>query len=52
VPAVRKIFAPAAYNAAEIHHRDPVAHVLDDAEVVADHDVGEAKRFLSIPAAD
>jgi hypothetical protein len=36
-------FAPVAVldDAAEIHHGDPVAHVLDHAEVVADHDVGE-----------
>src|SRR5215207_1026032 len=41
-------FAPAAclHDAAEIHDGNPVAHVLDDTEVVADHDVGEAKRFL------
>jgi hypothetical protein len=41
-------FAPVAclHNGAEIHDGNPVAHVLDNAEVVADHDVGEAERFL------
>ncbi len=41
-------FAPVAclHNAAEIHDGDPVAHVLDNAEVVADHNVGEAESFL------
>lgn len=40
--------APAAglHDAAEIHHRDPVAHMFDHTEVVADHDVGEAEAFL------
>src|SRR6266850_3103329 len=41
-------FAPVAclHNAAEIHDGNPVAHVLDNAEVVADHNVGEAESFL------
>ena len=33
-------------DAAEIHHGDPVAHVLDHAEIMADHDVGKTERFL------
>ena len=41
-------FAPVARldNTAEIHDGDPVAHVLDNAEVVADHNVGKAESFL------
>src|SRR3984957_10117550 len=35
-------------DAAEIHHGDPVAHMLDHAEIVADHDVAEAHFLLEI----
>ena len=35
-------------DAAEIHHRHPVAHMLDHAEVVADHDVGQAHLVLEL----
>ena len=40
--------APAALldDAAEIHHGDPVADMLDHAEIVADHDVGEPHLVL------
>src|SRR5204862_1104619 len=40
--------APAAGldDAAEIHYGDAVAHMFDDAQIMADHDVGEAERFL------
>ncbi len=31
---------------AEIHHRDPVAHVLDHAEIVGDEEVGEPVLLL------
>src|SRR5216684_1012501 len=42
--------APAALldDAAEIHHRHPIAHMLDHAEIVADHDVGEPHLVLEI----
>ena len=39
---------PTADDAAEIHHGDAVADMLDDAEVVADHDVGEAHLVLEL----
>jgi hypothetical protein len=41
---------PAAllHHLAEEHHQHPVAHMLDHAQVVADHDVGEAELFLQI----
>src|SRR3981081_1421046 len=43
-------FLPAALldDAAEIHHGDPVAHMLDHAEIVADHDVSEPHLVLEI----
>src|SRR5215207_7366657 len=40
--------APGLDDAAEIHHGDAVAHVLDDAEVVADHDVGQPEGVLEL----
>src|SRR5215218_9721506 len=39
---------PGLDDAAEIHHGDAVAHVLDDAEVVADHDVGQPEGVLEL----
>ncbi len=30
-------------DTAEVHHRDPVAHVPDDAEVVGDEQIGEVE---------
>jgi hypothetical protein len=33
---------------ADIHHDHPVADVFDDAEVMTDKEVGEAKLFLQI----
>src|SRR3979490_694445 len=35
-------------DAAEIHHGDTTAHMLDHAEIVADHDVAEAHFLLEI----
>lgn len=35
-------------NLPEIHDRHPVAHMLHDAQVVADHDVGKAKPLLQL----
>ena len=35
-------------DAAEVHHRDPVADVLDDAHVVGDEDVGQAELALEL----
>jgi len=34
------------HDPADIHHRDPVADVLDDAQVVSDEEIGESKSFL------
>ena len=33
---------------AEVHDRDPVAHVADDAEVVGDEDVGQPVPLLQV----
>ena len=33
-------------NATEIHDGDPVAHVFDHAQIVADHHVGQSECFL------
>ena len=33
---------------AEVHHRDPVAHVRDDGQVVGDEDVGERELALQV----
>src|SRR6266851_6062466 len=35
-------------DAAEIHHGDAVADMLDDAEIVADHDVGQPHLVLEL----
>src|SRR5512140_2619021 len=33
---------------ADVHHRDPLADVLDDAEVVRDEEVSEPELFLKV----
>ena len=33
-------------DAAEVHHRDPVADMADDREVVGDEQVGQAETIL------
>ena len=38
--------AAALGDAAEVHHRDAITHVLYHAEVVADHDSGEPESLL------
>jgi len=36
------------HDPADVHHRDPFADVLDDAEVVSDEEIGKPKSFLKI----
>ena len=36
------------HDPADIHHRDPLADVLDDAQVVRDEEVGQAEPFLEL----
>ena len=38
-------------DAAQVHHRDPVADVLDDAHVVGDEHVGQPELALEVLAA-
>src|SRR5438477_11076478 len=50
VPRILEDLLPAALldDTAEIHHGDTVADMLDHAEIVADHDVGEPHLVLEL----
>jgi len=37
---------PCLDDPADVHHRDPLADVLDDAQVVGDEEIGKPKSFL------
>ena len=39
---------PVSTTSAAVHHGDPVAHVADDADVVADEDEGESELVLQV----
>src|SRR6202521_280793 len=36
------------HDTADVHYRDPVADVLDDAQVVSDEEIGKPKSFLKL----
>jgi len=36
------------HDPADVHHSDPLADVLDDAQVVGDEEIGKPKSFLKL----